>query len=193
VSLAKTVNVPFALCDIAAEHGELDPDAGTNYVQSLGAEKRYHRDVYYVVLRLHTTVMSRKRRAPATETSSSHHSLKIARSRKDLRVARESDGAGREPANTVCPLKCRERRRGAGDNPADGGASPRELVDWAGLPANLDLAFSPQQRDRVYVQHLLRKRGAQLWRLLPDSEQLCVCAETAKNGQLDLDGAKEHV
>lgn len=108
-------------------------------------------------------------------------------------MTRECEGAGREPANTVCPLKCRERRRGASDNGGDGGASPRELVDWAGLPANLDLAFSSQQRDRVYAQHLMRKRGAQLQRWLPEGEQLCVCAETAKDDQLDPEGAKEHV
>jgi NADPH-dependent sulfite reductase flavoprotein alpha-component len=39
-------DVDRALCDIAARHGNLDPDAAKAYVQSLGAEKRYHRDVY---------------------------------------------------------------------------------------------------------------------------------------------------
>ncbi|GLE52969.1 bifunctional reductase [Mycobacterium montefiorense] len=39
-------DVDRALCDIAAEHGNLDPDAATAYVQSLSADKRYHRDVY---------------------------------------------------------------------------------------------------------------------------------------------------
>lgn len=39
-----------------------------------------------------------------------------------------------------------------------------EKVDWAGLPIDLDLAFSSNQRDRVYVQHVMRKRGAQTWR-----------------------------
>ncbi|SPM41878.1 FdhF, partial [Mycobacterium numidiamassiliense] len=39
-------DVHRALCDIVAEHGKLDPDAAKAYVQSLGAEKRYHRDVY---------------------------------------------------------------------------------------------------------------------------------------------------
>ncbi len=39
-------DVDRALCDIAAEFGNLDPDAATAYVQSLSADKRYHRDVY---------------------------------------------------------------------------------------------------------------------------------------------------
>lgn len=41
-----------------------------------------------------------------------------------------------------------------------------EKVEWAGLPVDLDMAFSRNQRDKVYVQHLLRKRGAQMWRWL---------------------------
>lgn len=39
-------DVDRALCDIAAEFGNLDPDAAKAYVQSLSADKRYHRDVY---------------------------------------------------------------------------------------------------------------------------------------------------
>jgi sulfite reductase (NADPH) flavoprotein alpha-component len=39
-------DVDRALCDIAAEHGNLDPDGARAYVQSLSADKRYHRDVY---------------------------------------------------------------------------------------------------------------------------------------------------
>jgi len=46
----------------------------------------------------------------------------------------------------------------------DGGdeAPPGDEVHWAGLPVNLDLVFSRQQRDKVYMQHLLRRRGPQL-------------------------------
>jgi sulfite reductase (NADPH) flavoprotein alpha-component len=39
-------DVDRALCEIAAEHGNLEPDAAKAYVQSLSADKRYHRDVY---------------------------------------------------------------------------------------------------------------------------------------------------
>jgi hypothetical protein len=48
-------------------------------------------------------------------------------------------------------------------------------VDWAGLPINLDFAFSQQQSDKVYRQHLMRKRGAQLWRGPQDAAQPCAC------------------
>ncbi|OBH33641.1 hypothetical protein A5692_14000 [Mycobacterium sp. E342] len=76
----------------------------------------------------------------------------------------------------VCPLRCRLRRAAAGD---DG-----DQVDWAGLPINLDLAFSPQQRDKVYRQHLMRKRGTQLRRWAPIGSHLCVCEETARDAHL---------
>lgn len=39
-------DVDRALCDVAAEFGNLDPDAAHAYVQGLSADKRYHRDVY---------------------------------------------------------------------------------------------------------------------------------------------------
>ncbi|GBG40115.1 hypothetical protein [Mycobacterium montefiorense] len=40
--------------------------------------------------------------------------------------------------------------------------SPLAQVAWAGLPVNLDWAFSQAQRDKVYTQHLTRER----WRAL---------------------------
>jgi sulfite reductase (NADPH) flavoprotein alpha-component len=39
-------DVDRALCEIAAEQGNLDPEAARDYVRSLSADKRYHRDVY---------------------------------------------------------------------------------------------------------------------------------------------------
>jgi sulfite reductase (NADPH) flavoprotein alpha-component len=39
-------DVDRALCEIAAQHGKLEPDAARAYVDALGADKRYHRDVY---------------------------------------------------------------------------------------------------------------------------------------------------
>jgi sulfite reductase (NADPH) flavoprotein alpha-component len=39
-------DVDRALCEIAAQHGSLERDAAKAYVQSLSADKRYHRDVY---------------------------------------------------------------------------------------------------------------------------------------------------
>jgi hypothetical protein len=99
-------------------------------------------------------------------------------------VAREWDGPVRQTVNTTCPLQCWRRRGDAGDQ-----ASRRSDVDWAGLPINLDMAFSQQQCDRVYMQHLLRKRRSELLRRSKDFAQLCVCDVTAERGNLDSDAA----
>ncbi len=104
-------------------------------------------------------------------------------------MAQECDGPVRDPATSVCPLNCRVRRGTAsGDLPGDR-ASARDEVDWAGLPINLDLVFSQQQRDKVYAQHLMRMRGAQLWRWLPHGAQLCVCERAADEADLGPDAA----
>ena len=77
-----------------------------------------------------------------------------------------------------------------------------------GFLTELDLAFSRDQRDKVYVQHLMRKRGAQLWRWLQDGAQLYVCGNAdpmakdvdralceiaAQRGSLEPDAAKAYV
>ncbi len=93
-------------------------------------------------------------------------------------MALDFDGPLEDSVQVACPLQCRLRRGAAGDN------QPDDRVDWAGLPINLDLAFSPQQRDKVYTQHLMRKRRAQLRRWLPDGSQPCVCEEIANDGRL---------
>lgn len=99
-------------------------------------------------------------------------------------MARECDVPGRKAVNTVCPLQCRLRYGAAGDNPLCDQASARDQVDWAGLPVDLDMAFSREQRDKVYVQHQMRKNGAQLWRWLGGGAQLCVCEIAADHGHL---------
>ena len=48
-------------------------------------------------------------------------------------------------------------------------------VDWAGLPINLDFAFSREKRDKVYAQHLMFKRRAQLSRWSLDGAPSCGC------------------
>ncbi|OBI96486.1 hypothetical protein A5660_07850 [Mycobacterium alsense] len=65
---------------------------------------------------------------------------------------------------TECPLQCRLRRDAANGH-----------VVWAGLPANLDLAFSREHRDEVYAQHLLREQGSLLRRSSEGHARLCVC------------------
>ena len=104
-------------------------------------------------------------------------------------MARESDVAVRDAVKTVCPLQCRLRYGAASHNSADQ-ASARDHVDWAGLPINLDLAFSQVQADKVYVQHLMRKRRAQLGRWLHDGAHLCVCEIAAEDANLDADVAQ---
>ena len=71
-------------------------------------------------------------------------------------------------------------------NAGCGTAAPTEdltsdQVDWAGLPVNLDFAFSRDQRDKVYTQHLLRRRGTQFgpWR---HGVHVCVCDLADEHG-----------
>ena len=84
----------------------------------------------------------------------------------------------RDAAKTACPLQCWLRYGAASHDLGD-------HVDWAGLPINLDLAFSQAQRDKVYTQHLLRKRQAQLRRWLHEGAQLCVCEIAAEEADRD--------
>lgn len=93
-----------------------------------------------------------------------------------MHVARESDDPLGDVAKVVCPLQCRLRYGAGGDSPLG------ERVDWAGLPINLDFAFSPQQRDKVYAQHLTRMRGMQLRQRLEKGGQVCACEFAAGGG-----------
>ncbi|WP_156752054.1 MULTISPECIES: hypothetical protein [unclassified Mycobacterium] len=96
-------------------------------------------------------------------------------------MALDFDGPLEDTGQAGCPLRCRLRRAAAGDE--------GDQVDWAGLPINLDLAFSPQQRDKVYRQHLMRKRGTQLRRWSQDSGRSCACEFAADGRRVYPDGA----
>lgn len=86
-------------------------------------------------------------------------------------MGRDSNG----PKNGAsCPLHCGARNDDA----------PADQVDWAGLPVNLDFAFSPSQRDKVYAQHLKFRRGTLLRRASADVTQDCVC-EMSDYGRAD--------
>lgn len=97
-------------------------------------------------------------------------------------MAGNGDGSRDYGAKNGCPLRCPLRHGTAGEAPGSDQVSVRDQVDWAGLPVNLDLAFSCQQRDKVYAQHLMRKRGAQLWPWSRTGAQLCVCEVAAEDG-----------
>lgn len=85
-------------------------------------------------------------------------------------MAGECDGADRLIKNG-CPLQC--RLRVTDDFVAD-------EVDWAGLRINLDYAFSREQRDKVYAQHLMRRRAEQLGLWL-QTAQVCVCEPASES------------
>lgn len=81
-------------------------------------------------------------------------------------MARESEGKSGSSATdvrTVCPRHCRSRQ---------GTNAPADQVDWAGLPVNLDLAFSQNQRDKVYAQHLKFERAGRFRRR---AQEMCIC------------------
>jgi NADPH-dependent sulfite reductase flavoprotein alpha-component len=61
-----------------------------------------------------------------------------------------------------------------------------EKMHADGFLTELDLAFSRDQQEKVYVQHLMRKRGAQLWSWLQDGAQVYVCG-TADPMSKDVD------
>ncbi|WP_245720451.1 bifunctional nitrate reductase/sulfite reductase flavoprotein subunit alpha [Nocardia uniformis] len=81
-----------------------------------------------------------------------------------------------------------------------------ELEDMfrSGFLTRLDLAFSRDQRERIYVQHRMIEHGAELWAWLQDGGHFYVCGDAARmakdvddtllkiariHGKLDDDGA----
>ena len=101
-----------------------------------------------------------------------------------------TDDPGRDIVKSVCPLRCRLRHGAAGDDPVGGQAPATDEVDWAGLPINLDYAFSQAKRDKVYLQHVHRKRRAQPWRWFRDGAQPCVCEMTAGHQPVEPGAAR---
>jgi sulfite reductase (NADPH) flavoprotein alpha-component len=49
-----------------------------------------------------------------------------------------------------------------------------------GFLTRLDLAFSRDQRERVYVQHRMIEHGAEIWRWLQDGAHLYVCGDASR-------------
>ncbi|WAJ43562.1 hypothetical protein OK015_20505 [Mycobacterium sp. Aquia_216] len=65
------------------------------------------------------------------------------------------------------------------DHPVDQ-ELPAGHVAWAGLPINLDYAFSQAQRDKVYAQHLIRKRWCSLRAHSNDGDGAAVDPDTGQ-------------
>jgi sulfite reductase (NADPH) flavoprotein alpha-component len=61
-----------------------------------------------------------------------------------------------------------------------------------GVLTRLDLAFSRDQRTKVYVQDRIREHGAQLWSWLRDGAQLYVCGDASRMAK-DVDDALRDV
>lgn len=83
-------------------------------------------------------------------------------------MARDLEGSNGTVINTACPLHCRSK-------------NGTDQVDWAGLPVNLDLAFSQNQRDKVMAQFQMLRRGTLLRRRTRDVAQVCACEQADRS------------
>jgi sulfite reductase (NADPH) flavoprotein alpha-component len=64
-----------------------------------------------------------------------------------------------------------------------------EAMNAAGPLTRLDLAFSRDQADKIYVQHRMKERARELWSWLEDGAHLYVCGDAkrmAKDVELAL-------
>ena len=57
-----------------------------------------------------------------------------------------------------------------------------QIIDWQrrGLLARLDLAFSRDQAEKVYVQHRMHASAAELWRWLEEGAHFYVCGDAKR-------------
>jgi sulfite reductase (NADPH) flavoprotein alpha-component len=57
-----------------------------------------------------------------------------------------------------------------------------QIVDWArrGLLTRLDLAFSRDQPDKIYVQHRMRENAAELWHWMEQGGHFYVCGDAKR-------------
>jgi sulfite reductase (NADPH) flavoprotein alpha-component len=61
-----------------------------------------------------------------------------------------------------------------------------------GLLTNLDLAFSRDQAEKVYVQHRMRERAGELYAWIKDGGHLYVCGDATRMAR-DVDAALAHI
>lgn len=67
-----------------------------------------------------------------------------------------------------------------------------EGMQKSGLLTRLDLAFSRDQSDKVYVQDRMREQGAQLWAWLEEGAHFYVCGDASRMAK-DVDAALKEV
>src|SRR5260221_7431374 len=98
------------------------------------------------------------------------------------------------PGTGIAPFRAfleeREARGAAGRNWLFFGDQPRatdflyedQLVDWQRRDHlhRLDLAFSRDQAEKVYVQTRMREAAAELWRWLEDGAHFYVCGDAKR-------------
>ena len=65
-----------------------------------------------------------------------------------------------------------------------------QVIDWQrrGVLTRLDLAFSRDQAEKIYVQHRMRESAAELWSWLEQGAHFCVCGD-AKRMASDVEKA----
>lgn len=77
-----------------------------------------------------------------------------------------------------------------------------------GVLSRIDLAWSRDQKEKIYVQDKLREQGAELWRWINDGAHIYVCGDArrmaadvekalleviAEFGAMDLESADEYL
>ncbi|SQK72771.1 Sulfite reductase [NADPH] flavoprotein alpha-component [Tatumella ptyseos] len=77
-----------------------------------------------------------------------------------------------------------------------------------GLLTRIDLAWSRDQQEKIYVQDKLREQGAEVWRWIEEGAHLYVCGDAsrmakdveqalieiiAEQGQMDSEAADEYL
>ena len=62
----------------------------------------------------------------------------------------------------------------------------------AGVLNRLDVAFSRDQAEKIYVQHLMQQHGAELWNWLQQGAYFCVCGDASRMAK-DVDAALKSI
>lgn len=67
-----------------------------------------------------------------------------------------------------------------------------EAMQSSGLLTKLDLAFSRDQEEKLYVQHLMLRSGAELWQWLQEGAHFYVCGDASRMAK-DVDTALHEI